>query len=145
MVDNKVVVFKVANQLFGADLMPLQEILLPKEPVKVPNNPAFVEGVIDHRGQVIPVIDLKKRLNLGESDYIKETRFVIAEVGKKKAAFVVDAVVEIVNVDESMMEKAPDMVKINKDYISGVFRLSTGLTVILNLSKVLTVEEQDLI
>jgi len=143
--DSKIIVFKLGEQLYGADIFPIQEILLPKEPVKVPNNPSFIEGVIDHRGTIIPVLDLKKRFGLGETQLKKEARFIVADVGKKKVAIVVDAVLEITNVEKGQKEEAPDMVKIKKEYISGMVRLSLGLIVLLDLFKVLTVEEQDLI
>ncbi len=145
MEDTKIIVFKLENQLFGADILPIQEILLPKEPVKVPNNPAFIEGVIDHRGQVIPVLDLKKRFGLGETQLKKEARLIVAELGEKKIAFAVDAVLEITNTEKQQKEEAPDIVKIKKDYIAGMVRLNAGLIVLLDLLKVLTVDEQDLI
>ncbi len=145
MQDTKIIVFKLENQLFGADILPIQEILLPKEPVKVPNNPAFIEGVIDHRGQVIPVLDLKKRFGLGETQLKKEARLIVAELGEKKIAFAVDAVLEITNTEKQQKEEAPDIVKIKKDYIAGMVRLNAGLIVLLDLLKVLTVDEQDLI
>jgi purine-binding chemotaxis protein CheW len=143
--DSKIIVFKLGEQLYGADVLPIQEILLPKEPVKVPNNPTFIEGVIDHRGQVIPVLDLKKRFGLGETQLKKEARLIVAKIGTKNIAFAVDMVLEITNTEKQQREEAPDMVKIKKEYIAGMVRLDAGLIVLLNLSKFLTVEEQDLV
>ena len=145
MQDSKIIVFRLENQLFGADVLPIQEILLPKEPVRVPNNPSFIEGVIDHRGQVIPVLDLKKRLGLGETQLKKEARLIVAKMGTKKIAFSVEAGLEITNTEKQQREEAPEMVKIKKEYIAGMVRLNVGLIVLINLLKVLTIEEQDLI
>ena len=145
MQDSKIIVFRLENQLFASDILPIQEILLPIEPVKVPNNPSFIEGVIDNRGQVIPVLDLKKRFGLGDTQLKKEARLIVAEIGTKKIAFAVDAVLEITNAEKQQVEKAPEMVKIKKEYIAGMVRLNTGLIVLLDLLKVLTVDEQDLI
>jgi purine-binding chemotaxis protein CheW len=143
--DSKIIVFKLGEQLYGADILPIQEILLPKEPVKVPNNPSFIEGVIDHRGQVIPVLDLKKRFGLGKTQLQKEARLIVARIGTKNIAFAVDTVLEITNAEKQQRQEAPDMVKIKKEYIAGMVRLNAGIIVLLDLSKVLTVEEQDLI
>lgn len=145
MEDSKIIVFKLGEQLYGADVLPIQEILLPKEPVKVPNNPSFIEGVIDHRGQVIPVLDLKKRFGLGETQFKKEARLIVARIGTKNIAFAVDTVLEITNAEKKQRQEAPDMVKIKKEYIAGMVKLNAGLVVLLDLSKVLTVEEKDLI
>jgi len=145
MQDSKIIVFKLGDQLYGADILPIQEILLPQEPVKIPNNPDFIEGVIDYRGSVLPVLDLKKRFGFEVTPLKKEARLIVVDIGKKKAAFLVDSVVEIINVEQNQREEAPEMVRIKKEYIAGVVRLNTGLVVLLNLLKILTIEEHELL
>ncbi|NLO83129.1 MAG: purine-binding chemotaxis protein CheW [Clostridiales bacterium] len=145
MAEVQFVVFRLADQVYGAQIHNIQEIILPEQPTKVPNNPDFIEGVINHRGEVVPVLDLKKRFRLGYADYGRESRFIVAEVGAKKVAFIVDEVTEILRVDSAQIAEPPDMTKIKKDYITGVVRMKDGLIILLDLSKILTVEESDII
>ncbi|MGI6189061.1 MAG: chemotaxis protein CheW [Clostridiales bacterium] len=145
MAEVQFVVFRLADQVYGAQIHNIQEIILPEQPTKVPNNPDFIEGVINHRGEVIPVLDLKKRFRLGDADYGRESRFIVAEVDEKKAAFIVDEVTEILRVYSEQIGEPPEMTKINKDYITGVVMMEKSLVILLDLSKVLTVEEKDII
>ncbi len=145
MAEVQFVVFRLADEEYGAQIHNIQEIIRPEEPTKVPNNPDFIEGVINHRGEIVPVLDLKKRFRLGNADYDRESRFIVAEVGEKKVAFVVDEVTEILRVDSEQIGEPPEMTKINKDYITGVIKMENGLVILLDLSKVLTVEESDIL
>lgn len=145
MAEIQFVVFRLGDQVYGAQIHNIQEIILPVKPTKVPNNPDFIEGVIDYRQEVVPVLDLKKRFRLGQSDYGREARFIVAEVGEKKVAFIVDEVTEVLRVDSAKISDPPEMTRISKDYITGVIKLESGLVILLDLSKVLTVKEQDLL
>ena len=145
MEEDLFVVFRLADEEYGAQIHNIQEIIRPEEPTKVPNNPDFIEGVINHRGEIVPVLDLKKRFRLGNADYDRESRFIVAEVGEKKVAFVVDEVTEILRVDSEQIGEPPEMTKINKDYITVVIMMEKGLVILLDLSKVLTVEESDIL
>lgn len=145
MEEKQFVVFKLGQEMYGALIHNIQEIILPVKPTKVPNNPDFIEGVIDYRQEVVPVLDLKKRFKLGESDYGRGARLIVAEVGKKRVAFLVDEVTEVLRVDSSRIGEPPEMTRIKKEYISGVVKLDDGLIILLDLSKVLTVTEQEVL
>jgi len=145
MAEIQFVVFKLGDQAYAAQIHNIQEIILPVKPTKVPNNPDFIEGVIDYRQEIVPVLDLKKRFHLGQSDYSHGARFIVAEVGGKKVAFIVDEVTEVLRVDAAKISAPPEMTRINKDYITGVIKLESDLVILLDLSKVLTVKEQDLL
>ena len=142
MAEVQFVVFRLADQVYGAQIHNIQEIILPEQPTKVPNNPDFIEGVINHRGEVIPVLDLKKRFRLGDADYGRESRFIVAEVDEKKAAFIVDEVTEILRVYSEQIGEPPEMTKINKDYITGVVMMEKSLVILLDLSKVLRLKKR---
>lgn len=139
------VIFKLGEDIYGAQIHNVQEIILPKEPTRVPNNPDFIEGIIDYRDEVIPLLDLKKRFNLGESRYSGETRLVVVRVDDRNIAFSVDEVTEILWADEDQIDKAPEMTRIKKEFITGVARIDEKLIIILDLAKVLSVEEQDVL
>ncbi|MFU0800405.1 MAG: chemotaxis protein CheW [Xylanivirga thermophila] len=145
MAEQQFVVFRLGEEMYAAHIYNVQEIIFPEQPTKVPNNPDFIEGVIDYRGTMVPVMDLKKRFHLGEAAYKQGARFIIAEVGDVKAAFIVDEVTEVLRVDDSIIGEAPDMTKIKKEYISGMAKLKDKLVVILDLSKIFTVEEKEVI
>lgn len=130
MAEIQFVVFKLGDQAYGAQIHNIQEIILPVKPTKVPNNPDFIEGVIDYRQEVVPVLDLKKRFRLGQSDYGHKARFIVAEVGEKKVAFIVDEVTEVLRVDSAKISDPPEMTRINKDYITGVIKLESGLVIL---------------
>ena len=75
--DTQYVIFRLGDELYGAAINDVQEIILPQQPTRVPNNPDFIEGIIDYRDKVIPVLDLKKRFNLGKSEYEAEARLLL--------------------------------------------------------------------
>ncbi len=143
--DAQFVIFRIGDDIYGADIYNINEIIFPKLPTKMPNNPDFIEGVIEYRGIMVPVLDLKKRFNLGASSFTDQTRLVVAEVEEELVAFSVDEVVEILRLEEGNIKEAPEMTKIDKKYIKGVGKADDRLIVLLDLSKVLTVDEIDIL
>ncbi|HHW71558.1 MAG TPA: purine-binding chemotaxis protein CheW [Clostridiales bacterium] len=143
--DTQFVIFRIGDDIYGADIYNIYEIIFPKEPTRIPNNPDFIEGVIEYRGIMVPVLDLKKRFNLGESTFNGQSRLVVAEVGEDLVAFSVDEVMEILKVQSEEIKDAPEMTKIDKEYIEGIVKQDERLIVLLDLSKVLTVDEMDIL
>jgi purine-binding chemotaxis protein CheW len=145
MVETQYVIFRLGEDLYGATIKDVQEIILPQKPTRVPNNPNFIEGIIDYRERVIPVLDLKKRFQLGNSKYEGQSRFIVARVDDKDIAFAVDEVTEILRAQGQDIEEAPEATRIGKEYIYGVTRIGNQLIVLLELSKVLSVDERDML
>lgn len=143
--DTQFVIFGLGDDIYGAEIYNIHEIIFPKQPTKVPNNPGFIEGVIEYRGAMVPVLDLKKRFNIGECEFTGQTRLVIGEVDDSLVAFSVDEVMEILRVEEEQIKDAPEMTKIDKEYIRGIAKTEDRLIVLLDLSKVLTVDEKDIL
>ena len=143
--ETQYVIFRLGEDLYGAAIHDVQEIILPQEPTRVPDNPDFIEGIIDYRDEVIPVLDLKKRFRLGNAQYGGQARFIVADVNDNNVAFAVDEVTEILRTEKENIEEAPEVTRISKEYIYGATRLDGKLIVLLELSKVLTVEEQDVL
>lgn len=139
------VIFRLGDDVYGADIYNIHEIIFPKEPVKVPNNPEFIEGVIEYRGVMVPVLDLKRRFDIGTTDFTGQTRLVIGEVGEGLVAFSVDEVTEILRVEREQLRDVPEMAKIAKEYIKGATRSGDEIVIILDLAKVLTVDERDIL
>ncbi len=142
--DFQIVTFFLSQEEFGVDILLVQEIIRPSPVTEVPNTPQFVEGVINLRGKVVPVIDLRKRLNIPATEADKETRIIIIDLEKRVTGFVVDSVSKVMTVPAGSVQSAPDMIMsgVEGEYITGVSRIDDRLIILLDFSKILTAGEQ---
>ncbi len=139
----QLVSFLIENEEFGVDILNVQEIIRPVDITRVPNAPAFVEGVINLRGRIVPVVDLRKRFNLPRRERDKNSRIIVVELGDKIVGFMVDAVREVLRVDASVIEPPPQLaIGIDAHYITGVAKLDDRLLILLDLEGILTDEEK---
>lgn len=138
----QLVTFKIAQEEFGVDILRVQEIIRMMPLTKVPNAPFFVEGVINLRGKVIPVIDMRKRFEMEATLHDSHTRIKVMDLRGQIVGFVVDAVCEVLRVQESIVESPPPVVAgIGSEYIRGVGKLNDRLLILLDLDKLLTEAE----
>jgi len=138
----QLVSFNIGSEEFGVDILKVQEINRMVEITKVPQAPHYVEGVINLRGKVIPIIDLRKRFNLELKEYDKNTRIVVVDIGGNIMGMIVDAVSEVLRLDAGTIEPPPEIVTgINAEYIRGVAKLEDRLLIFLDRSKVIDPEE----
>lgn len=140
--------FNISNEKFGVDILIVQEIIRSAEITAVPNSPEFVEGIINLRGNIIPVIDLRKRLHLYKEEQNKAKNWVlILRVRDKIVGFIVDRVTEVIKIHEDNIEAAPDIVVagLERQYIQGVCEINKQLLVILDFENILLNEEQQLL
>jgi len=141
--EEQVVVFELANEVYGVDISRVQEIIRMTTITRLPRAPEFVEGIINLRGKVIPVVDLKKRFGLAESDQTKASRIVVVDVGDHTIGMVVDAVSEVLRVPTSAVEPpSPVVTSVESDYIRGIAKLEGRLIILLDLDKVHSWEEK---
>jgi purine-binding chemotaxis protein CheW len=140
----QLVTFKIGEEEFGVDILRVQEIIRTMEITRVPNSPDFVEGVINLRGKVIPIIDLRRRFGLEMREHDKHTRIIVIEINGMIVGFVVDAVHEVLRIPEDTVEPPPPAVMggIDSEYISGVGKLNDRLLILLELNRLLSREEQ---
>ena len=140
----QLVTFRIGEEEFGVDILRVQEIIRIMEITRVPKSPDFVEGVINLRGKVIPIIDLRKRFGLEVKEHDKHTRIIVIEMNNMIVGFVVDAVSEVLRVPADTVEPPPPAVMggIDSEYISGVGKLEDRLLILLDLDKLLSQEEQ---
>lgn len=137
--------FGVANERFGVDILMVQEILRSAVVTPVPNSPEFVEGVLNLRGNIVPVIDLRKRLNLyNENSSQKKSWVLILNIDNRVVGFIVDHVTEVLKLDDKKIEAAPEIIVagLESQYIQGVCEISGSLIIILDFDLVLFNEEQ---
>ncbi|MFP4168092.1 MAG: chemotaxis protein CheW [Desulfonatronovibrionaceae bacterium] len=139
----QLVTFSIGDEEFGVEILKVQEINRMMEITRVPKAPDFVEGVINLRGRVIPVIDLRKRFGLESKVHDKDTRIIVIEINKMIVGFVVDAVSEVLRIPADTVEPPPPVVAgLDSEYISGVGKLEDRLLILLDLDRLLTRQEK---
>jgi purine-binding chemotaxis protein CheW len=139
----QVVSFHLGSEEYGVDISQVQEIIRMVEITHVPRAPRFMEGVINLRGQLIPIIDLRTRFAMPRVEQTKSTRIVVTEIGSKKVGIIVDSVSEVINIPIEQVEDAPDMIAgVGTEYIQGVGKVGERLIILLDLTMVITGEEK---
>jgi purine-binding chemotaxis protein CheW len=140
----QLVSFVVENEEFGVDILKVQEIIRTVEITRVPKSPDFVEGVINLRGKIVPVIDLRRRFGIDKKAHDNETRIIVVELPDKVVGFLVDKVKEVIRVEKSIIEAPPELTtNVDTNYITGVAKLQDRLLILLDLDRVLSNEEQE--
>lgn len=140
--------FNIATEQFGVDILMVQEIIRSAKVTAVPNSPEFVEGVINLRGNIIPVVDLRKRLYLyNDESETKRSWVLILNIGDRIVGFIVDEVTHVIKVTEDSVQPPPDIVisGLESQYIQGVCEMDNALLVILNFSRVLFSDEYNML
>lgn len=136
------VTFRLDNETYGINVMQVQEVLRVTEIAPVPGSPDYVLGIINLRGNVVTVIDTRKRFGLMPRDMDDSTRIVIIEVNKQVVGILVDSVAEVVDLRASEIETAPNVG--NDDsakFIQGVSSRKDELLILVDLNKFLSTEE----
>jgi purine-binding chemotaxis protein CheW len=137
----QLVSFRVGSEEFGLDILRVQEIIRLQPLTRVPNSPGFVDGVINLRGKVIPVIGLRKRLGLEAQASDKETRIVVVEVSGTVLGFIVDSVSEVLRIPADTVEPPPRLGKVEREYVSGVGKLENRLLILLDIDRLMSESE----
>ncbi len=142
--DLKVIVFQLKEEEYGVPVQQVLSIERMQHITRVPSTPEFVKGVINLRGVVTPIIDLRSRFDLEETEYGDSTRIIIVTVGEMEVGLIVDAANDVIDIDEGRLEPPPQVIgAVEAEYLKGVAKLEKRLLVILNLDKVLNDEEVD--
>lgn len=136
--------FMNGKEMFGVDILMVQEIIRGAPITAVPNTPAFVEGVTNLRGNIIPVIDLRRRLSL-PTDREKSGKnwVLILDIAGRVTGFVVDAVTEVLKIERDSIEPPPEIVVagLESQYVQGVCDIGERLLILLDFNRILLVEE----
>lgn len=135
----QLVVFDLASEHYGVDISDVREIMRMQNITKVPGAVSYVEGVINLRGKVLPVLDLRKRLGLKVAEQTAESRIVVVDIADGEVGVIVDAVTEVLRVPNSAIEPPSSMVaQGNSDYLRGIAKLTDRLIILLDLNKLLS-------
>jgi purine-binding chemotaxis protein CheW len=142
----KYLVFQLAREEFGVQVLKVREIMGLQEITAVPQTPGFVKGVINLRGKVIPVIDLRRKFGLEDAEYTQRTCIIVVQVnqasGPMQMGAVVDGVAEVLNIQESEIEDMPDFgAEMTLPHILGMAKVKGRVKILLDIDRVLTSQE----
>ena len=130
----QLVTFRLGNEDYAVNILKVQEINRMKEITRVPNTPTYVEGVINLRGKVIPVINLRGKFGLNEKDSDTQSRIMIMDIQGVTMGLVVDAVSEVLRIPANIVEPTPPMASnISTEYIKGIAKLEDRLIILLDM------------
>ncbi len=139
----KLACFRVGGQLFAMDIMKIRQIIRPLKITPLPKAPDFVEGMINLRGMVIPVLDMRKRFEIPVENPEAEARVIIANVGRQAVGLMVDEVTEVITIPHGEVQPPPKMIAgIQSEFLLGVCRYAEQILLIVNLNAILTKEEK---
>jgi len=135
----QLVVSELSKEEYGIPITQIQEIIKIPEITRIPNMPDFIEGVINLRGKIIPIIDLRKRFRLDQKQKDEETRIVIANIGGQPIGLISDSVSEVIRLSQEDIDPVPPIIShINSEYLSGVGKMDKRIIILLNLEKILS-------
>lgn len=141
----QLVTFTLLEEEYGLPILDVREIIRMVDITPVPHAPSFVEGVINLRGQIIPVIDLRKRFELNNKDINTETRIVVVEVQETIVGLIVDSVSEVLRIDSSTIAPPPGLVTkgIGSQYLQGITNLEDRMVILVDIQRVFNKKEVD--
>jgi purine-binding chemotaxis protein CheW len=134
--------FNLGDEEYAIEILKVQEIIRMIEITRVPNSPEFINGVINLRGRVIPVLDLGKRIGLPEKEHSGDSRIIVVEIQNKVIGFIVDKVNIVLRINQNIVEPTPELVgKIESEFIRGIAKMEKNLLILLDLDKVISQPE----
>ncbi len=143
--ETQVVTFQLANEEYAIDILQVQEIVMMTKITRMPKAPHFIEGIVNLRGQMIPIIDMRKRFSLGEAVHDADTRIIIVDIGEI-VGMVVDGVRDVIRLADSAISPPPPIIKgISAEYLKGIGQFNDRLLIMLELEKVLSAEEHEVL
>lgn len=142
----QLVSFMLAEEEYGVEVLKVREIIRIPSITKMPNTPEHIEGIINLRGKVIPIISLRNRFSLSESDNSNQTRIIIMDVGGGLTGFIVDGVSEVIRIRSSEIQPPPTIATsggFRQEFITGVINHADRLLIIMDVDRMFSDDERD--
>jgi purine-binding chemotaxis protein CheW len=140
--EQQLVVFTLGSESFAVDINTVKEIIKLQPITRLPGTPPSVEGIINLRGSVIPVIDLRKRFSMDKTERGKETRIVVVACGNSSVGVIVDSVAQVMRIPQESIEPASSVFTDDKvEYLLGIVKLTNKLVILLDMDRILSGEE----
>jgi len=134
--------FFLDEEEYGIEILKVQEIIRFAELTRIPQSPPFIEGVLNLRGKVVPVMDLRTRFSMPRAERDRSTRIIVVDVANKVMGMIVDAVSGVLQIEDDQIAPPPPMgSKIDTDYIQGMARIDDRLMILLDVDKILSTDE----
>ncbi|KMZ40017.1 chemotaxis protein CheW [Brevibacillus sp. HB1.3] len=131
------ILFKMGNEYYGLSISLVREIIKPLPITRFPKSPLYVEGVIDLRGRILPIINLRKMFDLEPMEETDDTRFVDLQLDGLNIGIIVDAVSEVMNIPQSLIEPAPPIIAgVEGKYLQGIARMNDKLIMLLDVDEI---------
>lgn len=142
---NEFLSFKLSNEEYGIDILKVQEIRGYEAVTRVANAPEFIKGVVNLRGIIIPIIDMRIKFNLGTPTYDQFTVVIILNINDRIIGIVVDSVSDVVTLKQEQIKPAPDMgTSFSSDYLMGIATIDERLIILTDISKLMSSKEMGL-
>lgn len=138
----QLVIFRLASEEYALPITKVQEINRLAPITQMPQTPPFVEGIINLRGRIIPVLDLRKRFQLAVNEHSEDSRIIIVEVGGQTVGVIVDAVAEVIRLGAAQVEPPPPSFMLDAQYIQGIGKVDNRLLILLEIDRIITTEEE---
>ncbi|MDR3578730.1 MAG: chemotaxis protein CheW [Oryzomonas sp.] len=140
----QLVSFELDGEEYGIDVLTVREIIRMPSVTKMPNTPDYVDGIINLRGMVVPIVSLRKRFSLMDRDHDRQSRILVMEVGDSLTGFIVDAVAEVIRISSAEIQPPPGIVQGNtaQECITGVVNHADRLLIVLDLNRLFSDEEK---
>lgn len=141
MENYKVVIFKINSEEYAADIMQVERILGHSEPTKVPDAPDYIKGIIDYQGKILPIIDIKRRFGLRETEYGPDSKIVVVKSKENFVGLSVDMVLEVVDIFEDKINEAPEIAQRDENkYIKAIINKENRIIVFLDTEEIIESE-----
>lgn len=139
--DVQLVIFKLASEDYGLPIGKVQEINRMVAVTKLPQTPDFMEGIINLRGRVIPVVDLRKRFGFGPAEHQDDTRIMVTDIAGQTVGLIVDAVHEVVTLKGDCIEPPPQSFVMDAQFVQGIGKMENRLVILLDIDRIITTQE----
>ena len=144
--EGKYLTFVLSNEEYGIEILKVREIIGLMDITSVPQTPNYMKGVINLRGKVIPVIDLRLKFSMPEKDHTQETCTIVVEVGNTLIGIIVDSVSEVSDIGGEEIEETPHLGQgIDTNFIMGLGKVKGKIIILLDIEKVMSIEELEMV
>ncbi len=144
--EGKFLTFFLGSEVYGIEILRVREIMGLLDITTVPQTPDYMKGVINLRGKVIPVIDLRLKFSMQEEEHTEETCIIVVEVNSTSIGIIVDSVSEVLDIKSGEIEETPSLGQgIDTDFIMGLGKAKDKIIILLDIERVLSSEEMEVI
>jgi len=138
----EVLAFKLGEEEYGIDILSVQEIRGYERVTRIANSPDFIKGVVNLRGVIVPIVDLRIKFNIAAPTYDSTTVVIVLNLGKRTVGIVVDSVSDVTNLSAEEIRSAPEMgSSLNTDYLTGLGTLDERLLILLDIVRLMSSDE----